>query len=157
MTRCRDRLASYFVDNDVAFETMRHHTAYTAQEVAAEQKVSGRQLAKVVMVKANGALAMLVLPADHRINFDRLERILGCEEVSLAKEEEFRDLFPDCDTGAMPPFGNLYEIPVYVDRSLTRDKEIVFNSGTHEETMKVRYDDYARLAHPIVAEFGWRL
>ncbi len=157
MTPCRDRLINYFADNRVPFQTLRHHQAFTAQEVAAEQKVPGKQVAKVVMVKANGNLAMLVLPAIYRINFAALTRVIGCPDVRLAKEPEFAQLFPDCDTGAMPPFGNLYQIPVYVDRSLAEDREIVFNAGTHYETMKVPYGDYARLAQPIITDFAVHL
>ncbi len=136
---------------------MKHHIAYTAQGIAAGQKVPGKQVAKVVMVQVDDGLAMLVLPAIYRIDFRRLVNILGCEGVRLAKEAEFADHFPDCDAGAMPPFGNLYNVPVYVDRTLTEDAEIVFNAGTHDETMKVRYDDYARLAQPIVVGFAIRL
>ncbi len=157
MATCREKLIDYFLENHIPFETMKHRHAYTAQEIAAEQKVPGKQMAKVVMVKAEGHLAMLVMPASYRIHFGKLANVIGCQDVRLATESDFASLFPDCDAGAMPPFGNLYHMPVYVDRSLTEDREIVFNAGTHDDTMKVRYEDYARLVHPIIADFGMRL
>ncbi len=153
MISCPERLTHYLVENNVPFEPLKHHQAYTAQEIAAEQKVPGKQLAKVVMVKAEGQMAMLVLPATHRIDFRKLAGVLGCPEVQLAEEKEFSGLFPDCYPGAMPPFGNLYNVPVYVDWWLTQDPEIVFNAGTHSDALRVRYADYARLVSPIVAEF----
>ncbi len=154
ISTCEERLIQLLTDNNVPFQPLKHHQAYTAQEIAAEQKVPGKQLAKVVMVMAEGQLAMLVMPATHRINFRKLAEVLGCPEVRLAEEKEFSGLFPDCYPGAMPPFGNLYQVPVYVDRSLTEDPEIVFNAGTHSDVLKVRYADYARLVSPIVAEFA---
>ncbi len=157
MTTCKEKLIAYLIDTHVPFQTMKHHTAFTAQEIAAEQKVPGKQVAKVVIVLADDKTVMLVMPASHRIDFRKLNRVLGCKDARLAKEEEFKGLFPDCDTGAMPPFGNLYDVPVYVDKSLTEDPAIVFNAGTHDETMKVPYADYARLANPIVAEFAMHL
>ena len=157
MAACKEKLIAYFADNRVPFQTMKHHQAFTAQEIAAEQKVPGKQVAKVVIVRANGNLAMLVMSASYRIDFRKLPGVLGCQDARLAEEKEFADLFPDCDTGAMPPLGNLYNILVYVDKSLIEDREIVFNAGTHDETMRVRYDDYARLAHPIVADFAVHL
>lgn len=157
MSACKEKLIDYFAENRVPFQTMKHRQAFTAQEIAAEQKVPGKQVAKVVMVRADGSLAMLVMPATFRVDFRKLAHVLGCPDPRLAEEKEFANLFPDCSTGAMPPFGNLYNVPVYVDRSLTDDREIVFNAGTHDETMKVPYADYARLAHPIVAEFAVHL
>ncbi len=157
MTPCKDRLLAYLKGNNVPFQSMKHHAAFTAQEVAAAQKVPGKQVAKVVIIKADGTMAMLVMPASHRIDFRKLNAILGGKEARLAEEEEFANLFPDCDTGAMPPFGNLYHVTVYVDKSLTEDPEIVFNAGTHTETLKVSYADYSRLANPIVADFAAHL
>jgi Ala-tRNA(Pro) deacylase len=154
MTPCKDKLLAYLKGNNVPFESIKHHTAFTAQEVAAAQNVPGKQVAKVVIVMAGGTMDMLVMPASYRIDFRRLNAALGGKEARLAEEREFGNLFPDCETGAMPPFGNLYNVPVYVDRSLTEDEEIVFNAGTHTETLKVRYADYARLAKPIVADFA---
>lgn len=157
MTPCKERLLAYLKGNNVPFQSMKHHTAFTAQEVAAAQKVPGKQVAKVVIIKADATTGMLVMPASYRIDFRRLNAVLGGKEARLAREEEFADLFPDCDTGAMPPFGNLYHVTVYVDKSLTEDAEIVFNAGTHTETLKVSYADYSRLTNPIVADFAAHL
>lgn len=154
---CRERLEKYFRDNGVKFQAMTHPTVYTAQEVAAEQHVPGKQVAKVVMVQAEGEMVMLVLPASSRIDFQKLSSALGKKGPHLAKEEEFERVFPDCEVGAMPPFGNLYNVSVYVDRSLTEDSEIVFQAGTHTETMKVRFADYERLVKSQVAEFAVHL
>ncbi|MCL4487145.1 MAG: YbaK/EbsC family protein [Chloroflexi bacterium] len=154
---CRAKLEKYFRDNGVEFQAMTHRTAYTAQEMAAAQGVKGREVAKVAMVYADARIVMLVMPASYRIDFAKLKGPVDAREPRLAKEEEFSSLFPDCDTGAMPPFGNLYDVPVYVDRSLTEDPEIVFQVGTHCDTMKIAYRDFARLAQPIVADFAVRL
>ncbi len=151
---CKARLEQYFRENGVGFQAMTHPAAYTAQEVAAAQRVPGKQVAKVVLVLADGKPVMLVMPASYRIDFAKLKRGLGAQEVQLAHERDFSALFPDCDTGAMPPFGNLYDVPVYVDRALTADAEIVFQAGTHRDTLKITYADYARLARPIVADFA---
>jgi Ala-tRNA(Pro) deacylase len=110
-------------------------------------------LAKVVIVKADERFVMAVLPSHWKIDFDRLREALGAGDVRLATEDEFKGLFPDCELGTMPPFGNLYDIPVHVDRSLTEDHEIVFQAGTHFGAVKLRYQDFADLVHPTVAEF----
>jgi len=154
---CKEKLEKYFRENGVEYTAVIHPTAYTAQEVAAVEKVPGRQFAKVTMVIADGKLVMLVLPASHRIDFPKLKAALSAKEARLAKEEEFAKYFPDCDTGAMPPFGNLYNVPLYVDTALTTDPEIVFNAGTHRETLRIKYADFARLAQPKVVEFAVHL
>ena len=151
---CKERLEKYLRDNGVEFQTMTHRTAFTAQEMAAAQGVKGKQVAKVTMVNVDGKVVMLVMPASYRIDFVKLKNVLEAKETRLAVEEEFSALFPDCDTGAMPPFGNLYDIPVLADRVLTEDPEIVFQVGTHRDTMRIAYKDYARLARPIVADFA---
>jgi Ala-tRNA(Pro) deacylase len=152
---CKERLSNYLRDHEVEFETLTHPQAYTMQEVAAELHASGRQVAKVVMIKADGKYAMLVVPASHRLNFARVGRLLNAERVSLAKEEEFTVLFPDCAPGAMPPFGNLYQVPVYVDQSLAHQDEILFRVGTHGDTFKMAYTDYGRLVQPTLGDFAW--
>ncbi len=151
---CKKRLEKYLRDNGVQFQAMTHRTAFTAQEMAAAQGVKGQLVAKVTMVKADGKLAMLVLPASYRVDLAKVKEVLGVQEVRLALEPEFEGRFPDCDTGAMPPFGNLYDVPVFVDRALTQDPEIVFQAGTHRDTMKIAYKDYARLARPITVDFA---
>lgn len=154
---CKEKLAQYFRANGIAFEALTHRTAYTAQEMAAAQGVKGRQVAKVVIVCADAKKMMLVMPANYRIDWAKLKLALGVQEVRLAHEEEFSSLFPDCDTGAMPPFGILYDVPVYVDRALTLDPAIVFPAGTHRDTVKMAYQDYARLARPTVTNFAMHL
>lgn len=151
---CKRKLEKYFRDNGVEFQAMTHRTAFTAQEMAAAQGVKGKLVAKVTMVSAEGKIAMLVLPASYRIDFAKVKEALGVKEARLAQEADFAGLFPDCDTGAMPPFGNLYNVPVFVDRVLTQDPEIVFPAGTHQDTMKIAYKDYARLAQPSVVDFA---
>lgn len=154
---CKERLEQYLRDNGVPFETMTHTQAYTMPEVAAALHVPGKQVAKVVVVKADGKTVMLVLPASHRLSFAQVRAMLEAKKVSLAKEEEFTGLFPDCAVGAMPPFGNLYDLPVYVDQALAEEANIVFRVGTHRHTMKVAYADFARLVQPAVGEFAEHL
>jgi len=151
---CKERLEKYLRENGVPFQSMTHPEVYTAQEVAAAQHVPGKQLAKVVIAEADGRMVMLVLPASYLVDFKKLQAFLGARKVRLAKEEEFSDIFPDCAIGAMPPFGNLYDIPVYVDRTLTEGLEIVSRAGTHRDTMKIRYADFERLAKPEVGDFS---
>ena len=155
--QCKERLEQYLRDNGVPFETMTHTQAYTMPEGAAALHMPGKQVAKVVVVKADGKTVMLVIPASHRLSFAQVRALLGAKKVSLAKEEEFADLFADCAVGAMPPFGNLYDMPVYVDQALAEEVNIVFRVGTHRHTMKVAYADFARLAQPAVGEFAEHL
>lgn len=151
---CKERLRAYFRDQGVDFQEHRHPEAFTAQEVAAREHVTGKRLAKVVMIAANGDLIMTVVPAAHVVQLGEVGDLLGGKEVRLAEEQEFAPRFPDCDPGAMPPFGNLYELPVYVDEALAEHDTIVFQAGTHTDTMSIRYADFERLARPSVARFG---
>jgi len=148
------KLKEYLKSNKVKFETLKHKEVYTAQEIAAAQHVPGMELAKVVMVNADGKFVMTVLPSCYRIDLKKLKGAIGSKNVKLATEKEFRDLFPDCEIGAMPPFGNLYNIPVIAEKVLTQDEKIVFNAGTHKDTVRVKYADFAKLANPKVAEFS---
>jgi Ala-tRNA(Pro) deacylase len=150
-------MEQYLRENGVGFEVLTHSQAFTMQEVAAALHVPGDQVAKVVIVCAGDEMAMLVLPAPYRLNIDKACTLLGVEDARLAKEKEFAALFPDCATGAMPPFGNLYDVPVYVDQALAAQPDIVFRIGTHRETMKVAYADFERLAQPTVGEFAWQI
>jgi Ala-tRNA(Pro) deacylase len=149
---CFERLQAYLNDHGVPFEIQHHPLAYTAHETAASEHVSARQMAKVVMVVADGVLTMLVVPASTRVDEAAVAATLGVPDVRLAGEHEFRHAFRDCDVGAMPPFGNLYGIPVYVDLALAEEERIVFQAGTHTETMSVRYPDFERLVKPVVGE-----
>jgi len=147
-------LKQYLDLKKVPYEHHVHRTAYTAQEVADEERVSGMMVAKTVVVKAGSHFVMAVLPAPMKVDVATLEAALGVKELRLATELEFKGLFPDADVGAMPPFGNLYGIPVYVEESLTRDPEIVFNAGTHQDTIRMKYADFARLVEPKVYSFA---
>lgn len=147
----RERLEGYLRENGIPFEVEEHPTAYTAQRIAASEHVPGRMLAKVVMATTNGNLVMLVLPAPSMADVAKVSEVIG-GEARLASESEFSPAFPDCEAGAMPPFGNLYDVPVYVDRALGQNERIVFQAGTHSVTMSVAYADFERLAGPIVAD-----
>ncbi len=131
-----------------------HRLAYTAREVAAAEHVSGMMVAKTVVLKTGGDYAMAVVPASTKVDLKTLKWELGVKELRLATEREFQGLFPDSEVGAMPPFGNLYGLPVYVDESLTRDREIVFNAGTHQDTIEMKYEDFSRLVDPKVFSFA---
>ena len=155
--KCRERMEQYLRENGVGFQVEIHDQAFTMQEVAAALHVPGNQVAKVVIVCADKDKVMLVLPAPYRMNVDLVRDMVGAKEVRLAKEEEFADLFPDCATGAMPPFGNLYGVPVYADRSMAEEPDMVFRIGTHRETMKITYADFVRLAQPVVGDFSWQI
>lgn len=145
-----NRLHRLLDANHVDYQTIHHPTSYSAQQTAAVAHVPGRELAKAVIVHIDGALAMVVQNASGMVPLGRLKAAAGARDVHLANEQEFRDWFPDCDLGAMPPFGNLYGMEVFVTEALTHDDEIAFNAGTHTELIRLRYADFARLAHPIV-------
>ena len=152
---CRDRLERYLREQGVAYELRHHPLAYTAQEVAASEHVPGRELAKTVIAKgADDRLVMVVLPATRTVHLGRLAAALGTEQARLAEERDFATAFPDCETGAMPPFGNLYGVPVYADRSLAADEHIVFRAGTHTDTLRVAYADFAKLVNPTVVDIA---
>ncbi|MEM4409866.1 MAG: YbaK/EbsC family protein [Candidatus Caldarchaeum sp.] len=147
------RLKDYLDQNNVKYIHMSHSPAYTAQEIAAVMHVPGKELAKTVIVKADEGFVMAVLPASRKVNLELLRNAIGAKSIKLADEKEFAALFPDCDVGGMPPFGNLYNIPVYVASDLTEDKEIVFNAGTHTDVIRMSYSDFERLVKPKVANF----
>jgi Ala-tRNA(Pro) deacylase len=148
------RLREFLDRHNVKYVVISHSVAYTAQGIAALTHISGKELAKTVIVKLDGSLAMTVLPASSQVDLSRLKTVTGATNVGLAPEQEFKDKFPDCQTGAMPPFGNLYDMPEFVDESLTRDKEIAFNSGTHVELVRMAWDDFQRLVKPQMARFA---
>lgn len=150
------KLIEFLDGNNVRYITIRHSSAFTSQEIAAKAHISGKELAKTVMIKIDGKMAMTVLPATFNIDFDSLKEIFGTRNVSLATEFEFKNRFPDCELGAMPPFGNLYAMEVYVAESLTLDKEIAFNAGSHTELIRLSYEDYERLVKPRIFKFTWK-
>ena len=134
------------------YSTMRHARAYTASETAQAAHISGKLLAKTVIVKIDGRLAMVVLPAPEHVDMAALKRVTGAAKLELASEAEFKRLFPNCEVGAMPPFGNLYGMEVFVCASLTEDEEIAFNAGSHSELMMLAYEDFERLVHPKIVK-----
>ena len=150
------KLKSYLDENNVKYLTLSHSNAFTSQDIAASAHVSGKEFAKTVMIKIEGVMAMAILPASYHIDFDSLRGIFGTKNVTLATELEFKDRFPDCELGAMPPFGNLYSMTVYVADSLTRNKEIAFNAGSHTELIRLSYADYERLVKPRIFQFSWK-
>jgi Ala-tRNA(Pro) deacylase len=150
---CRERLEAYLTEHGVPFEVQEHRPAFTAQRIAASEHVPGRMFAKVVMAEEDGELLMLVLPASKVVDTRKASEIVG-RPVRLATEREFAPRFPDCEAGAMPPFGNLYQVPVVVDRDLGASERIVFQAGTHTVTMSVPYGDFERLVRPTVADLA---
>ncbi len=150
------QLREFLEENRIKFVTMSHSQAFTAQEIAAAAHIPGREIAKTVMVKLDGELAMVVLPATDQVSIPRLKQATGAGEVELASEDEFSDRFPNCETGAMPPFGNLWGLTVFVDEHLREDEQIAFNAGSHTELVKLSYADYERLVDPVVARLSAR-
>jgi len=148
------RLKEFLDAQHIKYRTLTHPTAYTAQEIAALTHIKGQELAKTVMVKVDGKMAMAVLPASCQVDLPALRQCAGAKSAVLAREDEFRDQFPGCEAGAMPPFGNLYGMPVFVEESLTKDRWIAFNAGTHSELIQLSYADFARLVHPKTGAFA---
>ena len=146
-----EKIRKFLDDNKVKYVTITHSPAYTAHDIAHAAHVSGRELAKTVIVDSDGKLVMAVLPASKRLSFAEAAAVVGGKNVRLAHEYEFATRFPGCEVGAMPPFGNLYDVDVYVDPSLAADEEIAFNAGTHMELIRMRYADFERLVHPKIA------
>jgi Ala-tRNA(Pro) deacylase len=149
LTKLREFLDNY----NVPYVVISHSVAYTAQGIAALAHISGKELAKTVIIKLDGELAMAVLPASFLVDTVML-RATGARTVEIATEREFKDRFPDCEVGAMPPFGNLYGMKVYVDTSLTKDKEIAFNAGSHRELVRMAFQDFVRLVEPKILPFA---
>lgn len=142
-------LKQYLDNHHVKYMSINHSPGFTAQEVAAAAHISGKHLAKIVIIKLGKQLAMVVLPANEHVNFTALKSTTGVT-ADLAKESDFKGKFPECEVGAMPPFGNLFDMPVYVSSHLADNEQIVFNAGTHSELMKLAYRDFERLVHPKV-------
>jgi len=149
------RLQEFLDNHGVKYVTIRHSPAYTAQEVAQSAHIRGQDLAKTVMVKIDGKMAMAVLPASQKVDLELLREAAGAKKVELAREAEFQERFPGCEPGAMPPFGNLYGMDVYVADALTADKQIAFNAGSHTELIKTAYEDFERLVQPKVTTLSY--
>ncbi len=148
------QLQEFLDSENVRYLIINHSPAYTAQEIAACAHIPGKEVAKTVIVKIDGTVAMAVLPASYKVDFDRLKEVAGAGTVELASEREFQDMFPECEVGAMPPFGNLYGIDVFVAKSLAEDDEIAFCSGDHTDLIRLAYQDFERLVQPKVVQFS---
>jgi len=152
----KEKIEAYLRENDVPYEVRHHPLAYTSQRVAQSEHIPGKFVAKVVVVFADDQMTLLALPAPLHVDLKKAAAVLGANEVRLAAEDEFAGHFPDCEVGAVPPLGNLYGLPLYVDQALAEDEKIVFDAGTHTDTFTVTYEDFARVAKPEVADFAVR-
>ena len=148
------RLKEFLDSNNIKYIVISHSPAYTAQAIAASAHVSGKDLAKTVVIKVDGKMAMAVLPASYQVDFGLMKEAVGAKKIELATESEFKDLFPECEVGAMPPFGNLYNMDVFAAARLAEDEEIAFNAGSHTELIRLAYKDFERLVKPKVVKFS---
>lgn len=148
------RIKEYLDSHKVKYMVISHSMAFTAQEIAASVHISGHEMAKTVIIKVDGRLAMAVLPASYKVNFRVLSDIVGTKNVELANEQEFQFRFPECEVGAMPPFGNLWNMDVYVSERLSLNNDIIFNAGLHTELIKMAYNDFANLVKPTVSNYA---
>ena len=147
----------YLREQGVTFGKHTHSPVYTAQELAAEEHIPGRNVAKAVIVMADGRYVMCVLPACYKVDLGKVREILQADHCRLAEAEEMAELFPDTEIGAEPPFGNLYDMPTLVERHLAEDEQIAFAAGSHKEAIEMGYADYDRLVGPQVADFSMHL
>ncbi len=145
------RLKALLDEAKISYEVYNHPLAYTAQEIAAQQHFSGKEMAKVVMLEVDHRLIMGVIPGSRKVNLNMAKASLTAREVRLATEDEFIARFPECEIGAMPPFGSLFGVPVVVDPALEKDEYIYFNAGNHVQTVRLRYRDFVQLVSPQVA------
>lgn len=148
------KLREYLDSHEVRYITIIHSPAYAAQEIAHAAHIPGKELAKTVILKVDGDLVMAVVPAMYKVDLEAFRSAVGADVVALATEEEFENVFPTCELGAMPPFGNLWKMPVYVAEQLTEDDRIAFNAGSHTELVQMAYADFARLVKPKVVAIG---
>lgn len=149
-----EKVKAFLDSHQVKYLAIQHSPAYTAREIAQAAHIPGKEMAKTVMVKLDGKMAMAVLPATRELNFSLLQAASGAQKMELAGELAFQGLFPDCEIGAMPPFGNLYDMPVYMDEKLAEDAQIAFNAGSHAELLKMAYADYAALVKPLIVKLA---
>ncbi|HLR25671.1 MAG TPA: YbaK/EbsC family protein [Fodinibius sp.] len=150
------RLIDYLDEQGKKYVIIKHSPAFTAQEVAASAHIPGKEMVKTVIIKVDGEMKMVVLPSTHNVDFNAIKETLGVKGVALATEKEFEDLFPDCELGAIPPFGHFYDIDTLAGEVLAEDDEIAFNAGTHKELVQMEYEDYKELAEPRIISAGIR-
>lgn len=148
------RLKDFLDSHQIKYMVITHSQAYTSLEIAAMANIPGKEVAKTVMVNADGKMMMVVVPASHMVDFKLLHIFTGAAKIELAGEYQFRNLFPACEVGAMPPFGNLYDIDVAVSDSLAEDEMIAFNAGTHKELVKMTYRDFVQLVKPKIGKLS---
>ena len=151
------KLRNFLDEQGVRYVLIVHSPAYTAQEIAASAHIPGKKLAKTVMAKVDGKMSMFVLPATHNLDLEKCKTEMKAKEIELATEEEFKYLFPECEIGAMPPFGNLYGLPVYACKELAENDEIAFNAGSHRELIKLPYKDFEKLVKPTIFDVSMRM
>ncbi len=154
MSPVPQRIKDALAQRSVPYEMIRHRRDYTAQETAQDTRTPGIEFAKTVVLRVDGAFVMAVLPAPHKVDLDELRRALRARDIRLATEDEIERLCPDCEVGAEPPLGMLYELPVYVSSWLTGDERITFNAGTHEDAIRMRFSDFLELVRPTVLDFS---
>ena len=150
------KLKAFLDKNEVKYVIIQHSLAYTASEIAAMAHIPGKELAKTVIIKTGKKLAMAVLPASFRIDFEDLKKALNEKNVDMATEADFENQFADCELGAMPPFGNLYDMDVYVSESLAEDEEITFNACSHRELIRLAFKDFKKLVKPKIIKFSYQ-
>ena len=148
------RIHEYLRAQGIPFEWIHHPQAFTAQELAHSTHLSGKRLAKTLVVAADGQPVMVVLPASHRLNLYELRGLMEARDVEMLPEAELAKVFPDCELGAIPPLGNLYGIEVWVDKAVSEYEDIVFSAGTHVDSIRTKYADFARLAKPHEGRFS---
>lgn len=147
------RLKDLLERNKIPYQSIPHAVSYDAQRTAEAAHVRGHEFAKAVIFRADGRLGMAVLPASDQVDLELLRAGLGAQELMLAEQDEIREAFPDCDVGAMPPFGELYGVEVFVSPRLREDERIAFKGGSHDEAVAIRYSDYERLVQPTMMRF----
>jgi Ala-tRNA(Pro) deacylase len=150
------KLEEFLSEHHVSFQKMPHQPAYTANRIAQALHVPGREVAKSVLLRTGHGHVLAVVPATHRVDLDEIRDCLGEETVEMAPEEDMEQLFPDCERGAIPPFGSMYHLPTIVDQSLAKDEEIVFEGQSHEEAIRMSYRDYEALENPRMGQFAHR-
>jgi len=149
-----DKLIGYLDEKGIKYVVINHSSAYTTSEIAASVHIKGQELAKTVIVKMGEEMAMIVLPVKYKVNLQMLCDYTGLERIELATEGEFAPLFPGCETGAMPPFGNIYGLKTYLDKTLTYDEEIAFNAGNFHQLIRLGFSDYMKLVKPEITHFA---
>lgn len=148
-----EKLIKFLDDNRVKYITITHSQAFTSQQIAASAHIKGKDLAKTVIIVVNNRLGMAVLPANKHVDFQLIRELTGSSDARLAQEQEFKELFPDCELGAMPPFGNLYGMDVFVSDGLECEETISFNAGNHAELIQLPYKDFVKLVNPHTLKF----